>query len=193
MHRPPGPVRPPRLPGGVVRIGKIRNRPFLILPIRDMPPAAGRAPARAACRRGVVAQAPPAMHTRGVDLGDLGGAAVAQTYAKLSERHGSVAPAARGAAEWLLQDGNGRPVRSARRVKESDRRRRRGPEAPIARRARRAPVDRRSERTRGARANGGSERAGRELNDVARGTSHIGSAATRRPAGGREVHRGGRY
>ncbi|MEI6450515.1 MAG: hypothetical protein WCP98_11300 [Actinomycetes bacterium] len=33
--RPPGLQDPP---GGVVRIGKIRNGPFLILPIRDMPP-----------------------------------------------------------------------------------------------------------------------------------------------------------
>ena len=33
--RPPGPRDPP---GGVVRIGKIRNGPFLILPIHDMPP-----------------------------------------------------------------------------------------------------------------------------------------------------------
>ena len=34
--RAPRPPRDP--PAGVVRIGKIRNSPFLILPIRDMPP-----------------------------------------------------------------------------------------------------------------------------------------------------------
>ena len=41
---PPASARPPQppgsrdAPGGVVRIVKIRNGPFLILPIRDMPP-----------------------------------------------------------------------------------------------------------------------------------------------------------
>jgi len=41
--------RPWDPPGGVVQIGKIRNRPFLILPIRDMPP--GRVALRGKIRR----------------------------------------------------------------------------------------------------------------------------------------------